>query len=122
MPSVTQRMPFTLHESLIAASNCNSCCSLPSAQQSLLYLISFRIPTRLIGGSVFSRFHGVRNLQGPLYFFPWMFISVPGTATSQMNVHAVMKYNGYMGGRMLLFVNASLTRGNGDELCCACEE
>ena len=28
-----------------------------------------------------------------------------------MNVHAVMQYNGYMGGRMLLFVNASLTRG-----------
>ena len=79
MPSVTQRMPFTLHESLIAASNCNSCCSLPSAQQSLLY--------------------------------PWIFISVPSTATSQMNVHAVMQYNGYMGGRMLLFVNASLTRG-----------
>ena len=39
-----------------------------------------------------------------------MFVSVPGIATSQMNVHAVMQYNGYTGGRMLLIVNASLTK------------
>ena len=43
-------------------------------------------------------------------WFSWMFVSVPGIATSQMNVHAVVQYNGYTGGRMLLIVNASLTK------------
>ena len=52
----------------------------------------------------------MRGLQAALWF-SWMFVSVPGIATSQMNVHAVVQYNGYTGGRMLLIVNASLTRG-----------
>ena len=47
---------------------------------------------------------------GGSVFFLWMFISVPGTATSQINVHAVMQHDRYMGGRMLLFVDASLTK------------
>ena len=39
-----------------------------------------------------------------------MFISVPGTATSQVNIHAVMQYDRYMGGRVLLFMDATLTK------------
>ena len=39
-----------------------------------------------------------------------MFISVPGTATSQVNIHAVMQHDRYMGGRVLLFMDATLTK------------
>ena len=116
MPSVTQRMPFTLHESLIAASNCNSCCSLPSAQQSLLYLISFRIPTRLIGGSVF-RLYGVRSLQAALQF--------SGNSTwyrdqsdERPRSDAVQRVHG---GQNVVDCECIFDQGD-DELCVGCEE
>ena len=47
---------------------------------------------------------------GGSVFFLWMFISVPGTATSQVNIHAVMQHDRYMGGRVLLFMDATLTK------------
>ena len=120
MPSVTQRMPFTLHENLIAASNCNSCCSLPSAQQSLLYLISFRIPTRLIGGSVF-RFHGVRNLQAALYFSLDVHFRTwyRNQSDERSRSDAVQRVHG---GQNAVVCECVFNQGDGDELCCACEE
>ena len=47
---------------------------------------------------------------GGSVFFLWMFISVPGTATSQVNIHAVMQHDRYMGGKGLLFMDATLTK------------
>ena len=50
-----------------------------------------------------------------------MFVSVPGIATSQMNVHAVVQYNGYTGGQNVVDCECIFDQGD-DELCVGCEE